>query len=205
MSTSLIIMLSISGGAVLLGFFALLTQKIYIDPDTNQPIDISIPLIGKLKTNYPALVFVLGGLFLAWSTYEKSTIETQKWYITGKLKVNPTTDSPNVQSKLVEMGWNNGQILPTPMPISDLVVEKNGIFKFTIDIPKSMSFEEAIQTLQFSGHPYLFGNINLNKVKNNKEKNGKESSIDSQLIGLTKTSREYEFLVNAELPPEPES
>jgi hypothetical protein len=49
------------GFAVLLavlGLVALLKQKTYLDSKTGQPTQIEIPLIGKMKTNYPALIFV---------------------------------------------------------------------------------------------------------------------------------------------------
>ena len=41
---------------VLLGFVALLSSKIYIDDKTNAPTEVELPIIGKLKSNCPALL-----------------------------------------------------------------------------------------------------------------------------------------------------
>src|SRR5207248_1160733 len=58
--------------SIILGFIALLSQKIYLDPATNQPAEVEVPLLGKIKTNYPALVFVFLGAVLAFGTFQKA-------------------------------------------------------------------------------------------------------------------------------------
>jgi hypothetical protein len=51
----------------LLGLIALLTSRIYIDKASNSTVEVDVPLLGKLKGNYPALVFVLlGGAVEPW-------------------------------------------------------------------------------------------------------------------------------------------
>jgi hypothetical protein len=52
--------------ALVLGFFALLKQKTYIDANSGAVTSVELPLIGKLKTNYPALVFVFASLLFAY-------------------------------------------------------------------------------------------------------------------------------------------
>jgi hypothetical protein len=43
------------------GMWLIWKEKIYIDRETKEPIEIELPIIGKLKTNIPALVlFVIG-------------------------------------------------------------------------------------------------------------------------------------------------
>lgn len=43
------------------GMWLIWKEKIYIDRETKQPIEIELPIVGKLKTNIPALVlFVIG-------------------------------------------------------------------------------------------------------------------------------------------------
>jgi hypothetical protein len=43
------------------GMWLIWKEKIYIDRETKQPIEIELPIIGKLKTNVPALaLFVIG-------------------------------------------------------------------------------------------------------------------------------------------------
>ena len=50
---------------IILGFIALLRQKTYIDSKTKQPTEIEITKLGKFKSNYPALAFVVLGFVLA--------------------------------------------------------------------------------------------------------------------------------------------
>ena len=49
--------------SILMGFIALLAQKIYMK-NNNEVSEIEIPLIGKMKFNYPALIFVFIGVVL---------------------------------------------------------------------------------------------------------------------------------------------
>jgi hypothetical protein len=59
-------------------------QKTYLDPETKQPTEIEVPLIGKLKTNYPALIFVFLGIVLAFLTFRTSHAPPkEKWEIEG--------------------------------------------------------------------------------------------------------------------------
>ena len=68
----LLIIYGISTLTIILGFIALLTQKIYIDTDTKQLTQIDIPMVGKMKTNYPALIFLFLGIFLAVYAFSRS-------------------------------------------------------------------------------------------------------------------------------------
>jgi hypothetical protein len=45
-------------------FVALLKQKSYLDIRSGEIIEIEVPIFRKMKTNYPALIFVfLAGVF----------------------------------------------------------------------------------------------------------------------------------------------
>lgn len=47
------------------GFIALLKQKTYLDPATRKPTtEVEIDGFGRLKTNYPALIFVFFSVFV---------------------------------------------------------------------------------------------------------------------------------------------
>jgi len=42
---------------IILGFIALLSSRIYIDKASNSTVEVEVPFFGKLKGNYPTLVF----------------------------------------------------------------------------------------------------------------------------------------------------
>ena len=70
--------------SIILGFIALLTQKIYIDPETKKPtVDVEIKFLGKLKTNVPALAFVFLGIALAVFAYSRP--KQVDWTLQGQL------------------------------------------------------------------------------------------------------------------------
>lgn len=53
------------------GMYLLYKQKIYIDKESNQPIEIQLPGNLSFKSNYPALaLFVLGFIPLIWPFHE---------------------------------------------------------------------------------------------------------------------------------------
>src|SRR5437773_751346 len=81
------IMYVISGSSIGLGFVALLLQKTYLDPDTRKPTtEVEITNLGKLKTNYPALVFVFLGFAAAVFAFNKSDVkEKVHWSVQGRL------------------------------------------------------------------------------------------------------------------------
>ncbi|MFI5184161.1 MAG: hypothetical protein ACHQNV_07180 [Vicinamibacteria bacterium] len=56
---------ALAGIAMLLGGMILVSRgKILIDKETKEVIDIELPVLGRLKTNLPRLVFFLMGLVL---------------------------------------------------------------------------------------------------------------------------------------------
>ena len=83
MNYIILIAFSLASISILLGFIALLKQKTYLDSKTNQPTDVEVPLVGRLKTNYPALVFVFLGFCLAFYVVHKSLPQKEIiWKIT---------------------------------------------------------------------------------------------------------------------------
>lgn len=53
---------------IVLGFVALLTQRVYVDSATKETIHIDVPIFGKLRTNYPAVVFLFIALAIVLTT-----------------------------------------------------------------------------------------------------------------------------------------
>ena len=72
MVSSAYILFGIALLSIILGFVALLSQKVYLDATTKQPTEVQIPFLGKIKSNYPALVFAFLGAALAFYAFQKS-------------------------------------------------------------------------------------------------------------------------------------
>ncbi|HET9068853.1 MAG TPA: hypothetical protein VFN28_09415 [Amaricoccus sp.] len=56
--------------AVVGGLWVLFRQKVVVD-EKGAVSEIDIPLVGKLKTNYPSLVAIMLGIALAWSVQSR--------------------------------------------------------------------------------------------------------------------------------------
>jgi len=63
---SIILLVAEAAGVILLVGTMLLIglRRVYIDSETKQPTEFEIPLVGKVKTQAPALVLVLAGVLL---------------------------------------------------------------------------------------------------------------------------------------------
>lgn len=137
---NMILVYSISGLSIILGFFALLKQKTYIDPDTNQPTEVEIPIFGKLKSNYPALVFVFLGIGLAFISF--NTLHPPKkvdWEIKGSFTKEDDQD----------IVYANGQLKLIPAPLASEIGE-GGIFEIKMKIEEGKTFEDIIQCIDFT-------------------------------------------------------
>jgi hypothetical protein len=163
---------------ILLGFFALLSQKIYLDAQTNSPIEINVPIMGKMKANYPALVFVFLGCVLVVLGLNKYTgVQTNHWQIDGTM----ISDTPISD-------WQSGklQIFPIFDGNVDPINSKTGKFIFTIDIPQGKTVEDEIQRIQYTNAE---GNI---LIIPKDELGLKQSNQQSMLVAETPTSRSYQ-------------
>ncbi len=170
-----IIMTSMSALSVLLGFVALLTQKIYIDSSTNQPTDVDIPFFGKLKTNYPALIFVFLGFAMAYATLNKCyPIGKTQWVITGSFKA---PDGKNIR-------WEQGSGVVIPSDYR-MDVNKDGVFEIDALIEEGKQFEDVIERIVYT-HNCGSQSV-VPKAEYDAYKGGKESLIKS----VTKSTREY--------------
>ena len=134
--------LGISVLSIVLGFIALLTQKIYIDSRTNTLTEVEIPLFGKMKTNFPALIFVFLGFALIFFVVEKFNIQKEDWLITGSLQT--------VEGR--EIDWGKGVLELFPCDIKESEIGKNGNFRILASIEKGKTFEDIIERVHFD-HP----------------------------------------------------
>lgn len=131
--------------SVLLGFIALLTQKKYIDKASNRLLtEVEVKGFGRMKTNYPALVFVFLGFSLAFyvlfsaRTWEQSS-ENVDWLITGQFKSNDTNRVWSPQNLALEQS-----------PITTLVTPENGQFQLTVPIPLGLKFEDKYHYITYN-------------------------------------------------------
>lgn len=128
--------------AVFLGFVALLKQKTYIDRHTRQPTEIELPLVGKMKTNAPALAFVFLGVAVALVAFEKSYPPKKvEWTVQGSFKKVPGK----------QIDWPTGTLALHPTDFKP-EVSTAGTFTITAMIEEGRSFEEAIELIDYS-HP----------------------------------------------------
>lgn len=138
----LIYAFGLSALLIVLGFVALLKQKTYLDVNTQQPVQVDIPVLGKVKTNYPALIFVLLGFALAWMAFEKSFPPRQEtWKLTGVLK------SPPGHTNRIE--WEDGTLTLTPSALEPTIYD-SGAFQMNALVEEGKSIDDAYETLDFS-------------------------------------------------------
>jgi hypothetical protein len=85
--TLIFVMTECAGFAMVVGgMFLIYKQKIYIDKESNQPIEIRLPGNFSFKSNYPALaLFVLGFFPLIYPFHELSQLQEYPHVIKVKL------------------------------------------------------------------------------------------------------------------------
>jgi hypothetical protein len=77
--------LALAALSFVLGFVALLSSRIYINPNTKAKLAVDLPILGKMQTNHPAPIFVFVGAALAFLAMEKGPRDTS-WTIAGELR-----------------------------------------------------------------------------------------------------------------------
>jgi hypothetical protein len=125
--------------SIILGFIALLSQKIYLDPMTKQPTEVDIPFLGKLKSNYPALVFAFLGAALAFYAFQKSYPPPNvEWTLKGRF-THP--DGRPVDT--------SGTLSLIPVAARNKI-DPHGVYEVTVFVPKGKSIESVFEALDYS-------------------------------------------------------
>lgn len=172
---TIFIMYGISALAILLGFIALLAQKIYIDAKTNQPTQLSIPIIGKIKTNYPALLFLFLSFVMAYMALEKSYPPRKiPWTIHGSFETTACED----------FDWREGIFTLHP---TDFYTDMSPSGEFVINgnIEEGKTFEDIVEFIDYS---HKSGSIQIYpKREYAAYKQGGETLIEA----ITDTHRKY--------------
>jgi hypothetical protein len=78
--------LGIAAIAAVGGIVALVTQKVFVD-NQGHVTEVELPLLGKLRTNYPSLVAIFLGVALAYLVLHKITLKPEMVPITAKILV----------------------------------------------------------------------------------------------------------------------
>lgn len=138
---------TLAGLCMILGFIALLLQKTYIDSQTSQLTEVDLPLVGKLKTNYPALAFVIFGVFLAGYTLSKTTdVGTDLWDVQGSFLAPP--------GAAVTWKWEDGVLTGLPKD-AEFVPYQNGSFRIQANVPHGKSFADVYSTIMYTNGPVM--------------------------------------------------
>lgn len=161
---------------ILLGWVALLAQRIYIDPRTNAASEIEVPILGKMKANYPALVFVfLGCVVIALGfTQYKGGVRTNRWLIDG-----------SIISDTKGRNWQRGHLAVFPASTKMGIDPETAAFSIELDIEEPKTFEDVIERIQYThpdGNMLLYPKIELDL---------KSSGKQSKLLETTPKSRRY--------------
>ena len=169
-----IIMYIISISSIILGFVALILQKTYLDPETQKPTEVEVPVIGKLKTNYPALVFVFLGFAGAFYSFQRSQVkEKVQWTIQGSL----------VDSAHRIKDWSDGEFKVIPTNTETAIDNSTGKYKITISIDKGRRFEDEIKCIMYSNKD---GNAQLYPDTEYKNWRSKKPSLLSNDVEFTR-------------------
>ena len=175
MSLQVILIYCASMLMVILGFVALLKQKTYIDKDSNQPVEIDVSFFGRMKTNYPSLVFVFLGALLMYIAFEKSYPPAKhEWVIKGSL-----ADSLNQIDD-----WSEGSIAIIPVQYEATIFNK-GNFEIRLFIDEDKEFEDVVEVIDYShrdGSVQLFPKRELTHYRKKEANNIKH---------ITATTRTY--------------
>lgn len=171
------VMYMLSALLIILGFIALLSQKNYVDKDAKKVTEVEIPILGKLKTNYPSLVFVFLGVFIAYISFDRSKpISKNDWKITGSFK---SMDNEHIN-------WPKGELKIFPSDFEQPIIKADGTFEIHGRIEDGKTFEDIVERIDFSCPEY-----SAIIYPNNEYKKYKETRDSSLLRALTNNSRDY--------------
>jgi hypothetical protein len=141
MDNSVLFIFAIASLSIILGFIALLSQKIYMDAATGEATEVDVPLFGKIKSNYPALVFAFLGIALAGCAFQKAyPPPLEPWTLTGRFTPPEGKDVDTA---------GNLTLVHDPVTVTNKIDPK-GRYEITVNIPKGRSVEDAFETLNYT-------------------------------------------------------
>jgi hypothetical protein len=169
-----IIAFCLSALLIILGFVALLKQKTYLDSATLQPVQVEVPVFGKVKTNYPAVLFIVFGSVLAGVIFERAFPPRKvEWRLQGTL----------AHPQNARIIWSVGTLTLMPSEITPSVNDQ-GRFEVTAFVEEGKSIEDIYETLDFT-HPA--GSVHIELKDELKKKLRGEPSLISSTTEHTRT------------------
>lgn len=162
--------------SIVLGFVALLKQKTYLDSETKEPVEIEVPIIGRMKTNYPAMVFVFLGFSLAFFVVNKCLpLKEVEWVINGQI-----TDP---EKEIID--WKTAGNIEIHPKIYQGDPGINGNFRISISLEEGTSFESAVEYIKYS---HTLGDATIYPAK---EYTAYSSGQESLIKAISDHTREY--------------
>jgi hypothetical protein len=141
MDNSAYIIFAIASLSIILGFVALLSQRIYLDATTREATEVEVPFFGKIKSNYPALVFAFLGIALAGYAFQKAyPPPIESWTLKGRF-AQPEGKDVDVTGTLT--------LAQDPIVVSNNI-NTDGRLEIVVNLPKGKSIEEAFETLNYT-------------------------------------------------------
>ena len=120
------------------GAYHCLCKKYMRTREHGTKIKVELPLLGKLRTNYPALAFVFIGAGMALFAFNRTFEVKDQWVISGSFK---TADSRAID-------WTKGVLTLYPRQ-SNPILERDGSFHIELILPRSRKFEEEFGQISY--------------------------------------------------------
>lgn len=176
MKYAIYILYGISLLSILLGFVALLRQKTYINEATKEVTEVELPFVGKLKTNYPSLLFLALGIFLAVFVFNKSYNAKKVWEISGTF-IDTTKTITN---------WSEGELNIQPSAIKTKSIDSFGNYHICLELNDGQEIEDVVELITYSNQKLSF---NFQPSEEKKKNQMKDNS--SLLVISTPSTRKY--------------
>ena len=170
-----IILYGISALSIVLGFVALLKQKNYLNETTKAvTTEVELPLVGKLKTNYPSLLFLAMGIFLAAFVFSKSyNIKNKKvWEISGTF----------IDTTRTITDWSQGELNIQPSAIKAKNIDSLGNYHICLELNDGQDIEDVVELITYTNQKLSFN------FQPSEEKKKKQISDKSSLLAISTTS-----------------
>jgi len=98
-------------------------RRIYFDAETKQPIEIELPLLGKIKTQAPAFAVIVVGAFLVFYPMAR-----------------PHPDTVPLKGSIGDTKGNSVQVLVVTVPNSEETLDSPGTFTMPVQLVKNASY-----------------------------------------------------------------
>jgi hypothetical protein len=128
-----LLLAAISGAIVMLSTMLLIgLRRIYVNEQTKQVTEIEFPLLGKMKTQSPALFLVaVGFMLLGYAVYQDATLRNQDATLRSQAMIKIT---PGTLDGEIDMDGANATVLVLAVP-SQYQNARQSSGKFSIPVP----------------------------------------------------------------------